>query len=256
MPPVPTPVAVAHRGGALDGLENTLAAFRRANGLGYRDLETDVHATRDGVLVAFHDDRLERVTDGHGAIADLDYGQVRRCRVGGREPIPLMADLLAAFPNCRFVIDPKSDAAVAPLAAVLHAADAVDRVLLGCFSQRRLARVRRLLPGVATSAGPYEVRWTVAVRELRLGSWALPPRPATLHVPVRHDRVEIVEPRLVELAHRRGMTISVWTVNAEPEMHRLLDLGVDGLVTDEVALLREVLRARGVWTEPERRVGP
>ena len=256
MSPPAAVVAVAHRGGALDGLENTLAAFRRAYALGYRDLETDVHATRDGVLVAFHDARLERVTQTGGAIAELDADELRRLRVGGREPIPLLAELLDAFPDCRFVVDPKSDAAVAPLAAVLRAADAVQRVTLGCFSQRRLGRLRRLLPGAATAAGPLELRWTLAVRQLRLGPWALPRRPAVLSMPVRHGRVELVEPRLIALAHARGLGVHVWTVNAEDEMQRLLDLGVDALVTDELTLLRDVLRRRGLWAGPEQAASP
>ncbi len=252
MPPAPV-TAIAHRGGSLKGLENTLAAFRHAHDLGYRHLETDVHVTRDGALVAFHDEHLDRVTGAGGAIAELDWAELSALRVGGREPVPLLADLLRSFDDCHLVIDPKVDAAVGPLVDAVRAAGAVGRVSLGCFSQRRLARLRRLLPGVATSAGPYEVRWAVAVRQLRLGPWALPPRPASLNVPVRHGRIEIVDERLVALAHGRGVAVHVWTINEEAEMHRLLDLGVDGLVTDDVVLLRAVLRARGQWQEPASR---
>ena len=116
------PRAFAHRGwhiGDLAGCENSMAAFRRAVDEGYRYLETDVHATADGVLIAFHDSHLDRVTDGHGRIADLRWDQVRRARIGGREPIPLMAEVLDALPNTRFNIDPKSDRAVGPLIDLL-----------------------------------------------------------------------------------------------------------------------------------------
>lgn len=242
--------AIAHRGGSLDGLENTFAAFRRAHGLGFRDLETDVHVTRDGVLVAFHDEGLDRVTGAAGSIAELDWSALRELRVGGREPVPLLVDLLAAFPDCRFVIDPKVDAAVEPLVEAVRTAGAVDRVSLGCFSQRRLARLRRLLPGVDTSAGPYEVRWTVAVRQLHLGAWAVPTRATSLNVPVRHGRIEVVDRRFVALAHARGIAVHVWTVNEAAEMRRLLDLGVDGIVSDDLLTLRDVLRERGLWQTP------
>ncbi|MBO0842738.1 MAG: glycerophosphodiester phosphodiesterase, partial [Nocardioides sp.] len=105
--------AYAHRGGARDpeihGLENTLAAFQHAVGLGYRYLETDVHLTRDGVLLAFHDDRLDRVTDSRGAIAEMSYADVATARVQGEHPVPTMAELLEAFPEASFNIDLKAE---------------------------------------------------------------------------------------------------------------------------------------------------
>lgn len=153
----PAPIALAHRGGARYapnvGRENTLAAFRTAYDLGYRYLETDVHATVDGHLVALHDTRLDRVSDRSGAIADLTWEQVRRARVGG-EPVPLLSDLLEALPDARFNIDLKSPGAVVPAAQAILAAGALDRVCLGSFSQRRLSHARELLgPRVATAAG-------------------------------------------------------------------------------------------------------
>ena len=155
-------LAFAHRGGSrhpdLGGLENTRAAFAHAVGLGYRYLETDVHVTRDGVLVAFHDALLERMTDVVGSVEELGWKELAQLRVGGREPVPTLRALMSAFPEVRFNIDVKAAGAVPLLAAFVHEHGLEDRVLVGSFSGRRLRRFRRLVgPGVATSASPGEV---------------------------------------------------------------------------------------------------
>ena len=223
-----------------------MAAFRRAVQEGYRYLETDVHATADGVLIAFHDSHLDRVTDGRGRIADLRWDQVKRARIGGREPIPLMADVLEAFPNTRFNIDPKSDLAVGPLIDLLRASGAMDRVGLGSFSDRRLAALREALgPGVATSLGPRGVGLLALAARL-----PITPRSTALaaQVPVRYGRIPVVNPAFIAAAHRAGIEVHVWTINDADEMHRLLDLGVDGIMTDRPDVLRTVLTERGQWT--------
>src|SRR5690606_37959325 len=146
---------MAHRGGAGDWPENTMPAFAGAVALGYRYVETDVHVTADGVVLAFHDDHLDRVTDRGGDIADLPWREVSRARVDGVEPIPRLEDLLGTWPGLRINRDPTRDAVVEPLAAVLARTGAVARVGIGSFSDRRLDRLRRLLgPGLCTSLGP------------------------------------------------------------------------------------------------------
>src|SRR5450432_2302420 len=130
----PAPIAFAHRGGAGDWPENTMPAFAGAVALGYRYVETDVHVTSDGVLLAFHDDHLDRVTDGTGAISDLPYAEVRTTLVDGREPIPRLDELLDAWPELRINIDAKHDEAVEPLAEVIEKANAIDRVCVASFS--------------------------------------------------------------------------------------------------------------------------
>lgn len=244
----PPPIAIAHRGGAAAAPENSLAAFAHAVELGYRYAETDVHVTADGVLVAFHDHTLERVTDGSGVVANLPWSQVREARIGGREPIPRFAEILTTWPDLRLVVDPKADGAVEPLIAELQRLDAVDRVCVGSFAQDRLNRVRAALgPRLCTSAGPPEVR------RIRLASWGLLPRsavgagPDCLQVPLRRGPVPLADRRLVDLAHGHGLPVHVWTVDRPAEMRRLLDLGVDGIVTDDVAALRGVLVERGAW---------
>lgn len=246
----PLPLAIAHRGGAGDWPENTLPAFEGAVALGYRYVETDVHATRDGVLVAFHDESLDRVTDRTGLIRDLPWSEVSRARVGGREPIPLLADLLGTFPHLRVNIDPKHDSAVDPLVEVLRSTGSIERVCVGSFSGRRLARIRSALgPTLCTSGGPFDVaRLRLAGFGLPLGGLSFGPLPPCTQVPVRQGPITVVDGRFVRGAHRRGIQVHVWTIDEPAEMHRLLDMGVDGIMTDRPAVLREVLEARGAWT--------
>ena len=247
----PRPLAIAHRGGTESGPENSVAAFRAASELGYRYLETDVHLTSDGVLVAFHDDALDRVTDATGLIAQLPASEVARARIGGTEPIPTLDELLEAFPETRFNIDPKSDHAVVALVATLRRHRALDRVCLGAFSDERLRRLRALAgPELCTAAGPREITSVVAsVRAGRAGAALTRRRTpfSCLQVPVRHRGVEIVTAPLVRAAHRRGLQVHVWTIDEPAEMHRLLDLGVDGIMTDRPSVLRSVLEERGSW---------
>lgn len=249
-----TVLAFAHRGGAyhpeIEGLENTVAAFKHAVALGYDYLETDVHVTRDGVLLAFHDDVLDRVTDQVGALAETSYADVRTALVGGREQVPTLAMLFDEFPRARFNIDLKSDGAVPALAAFITARDAHDRVLVGSFSRRRLAEFRRLTQGrVPTSAHPAEV---IAFRVLpsgRLANWVTRGRAAALQIPHRRRRWVIATRGLVRRAHAAGRHVHVWTVDTPEEIGELLDRGVDGLFTDRTDVLRTVLEQRGQWRE-------
>ena len=140
----PTPMAFAHRGGAAHAPENSWRAFEHALGLGYWYLETDVQATGDGVLIAFHDRTLDRVTGRPGRIARMTYREVSRARIGGTEPIPVLADLLSAWPDVRFNIDLKDAPAILPLAQVLRRTGAWDRVCVTSFSASRLRAARRV----------------------------------------------------------------------------------------------------------------
>jgi glycerophosphoryl diester phosphodiesterase len=244
-------LAFAHRGGArhpdLAGLENTRTAFAHAVALGYTYLETDVHVTRDGVLVAFHDALLERVTDGVGSVEALDCPALAEIRVAGREGVPTLATLVAAFPGARFNIDLKVDGAVAPLAAFIAEHGLHDRVLVGSFSGRRIRRFRRLAGGrVATSASPGEVAAYVVLpawlaRRVTRGG------PVALQIPHRRGPLVVASPCVVRRAHEAGLQVHVWTVDDPDEMATLLDRGVDGLMTDRTDILRDVLRRRGAW---------
>jgi glycerophosphoryl diester phosphodiesterase len=250
-------LAMAHRGGALHpdvlGLENTMLAFRSAVGLGYRYLETDVHATKDGEVVAFHDAGLERVTGLPGRLPDLTYDEVAGALVGGREPIPRLVDLLEEFPAARFNVDLKSPEVVDPMIELVVRTGAQDRLCVGSFVERVLRRFRRRYAArssvaLATSCGIV----AAGVHAFVPGGHRLQPllRDAGLvyQAPVRfRERVPVVDRRFVERAHAIGRHVHVWTVDERAEMERLLDLGVDGLITDRTDVLREVLVERGQW---------
>ena len=248
----PVPLAFAHRGGAahpdLLGLENTMAAFRHAVALGYACLETDVHATRDGVLLAFHDTVLDRVTDTVGGVLDITYDEVRAVRIAGREPIPTLAELLDAFPGVRFNIDVKAGAAVPLLAQLIEDHDAHDRVLVASFSRRRINRFRRLTRGrVATSAHPLEVLAFRLLPWSRVADLLTGGRFAVLQVPYRRGPVTVLTRGLVRRAHEAGKHVHAWTIDDPEEMALLLDRGVDGLMTDRTDILKDVLVGRGQW---------
>ena len=253
----PSPVAIAHRGGAEEAPENTLEAFAAAVALGYRYLETDAHVTRDGVVVAFHDDRLDRITDRRGAIAALSIAEVEAADAGfsytpddGRSfpfrgrgvRVPRLEALLDTWPDTRLNIDPKRDSCVEPLVALLDRLDAWDRVNIGAFSDRRLRRIRALSRGRAcTSMGPR----AVAVARVSALSGRMPRQGADcIQVPIRAGRIDIVTPGFVRAAHAAGLPVHVWTVNDPATMHELLELGVDGVMTDRPRALLDVLSAR------------
>ncbi|MBF4162005.1 glycerophosphodiester phosphodiesterase [Nocardioides sp. CBS4Y-1] len=252
-------IAFAHRGGALHpdliGMENTERAFAHAVSLGYGYLETDVHLTRDGVLMAFHDAVLDRVTDGTGAIADLTREQVQHARVAGREEIPTLAQLMCRWPEERFNIDLKSADAAEPLAALLDEAGATDRVLVGSFSPRRLAAFRRACgPRVLTSAHPLEVLAFLLlpaaiagrITRRRVAALQVPHTRSLALGPLRFT-VPVVTRALVRRAHAAGVHVHVWTIDDPEEMEQLLDLGVDGIFTDRTDVLKGVLVRRGLW---------
>lgn len=225
-----------------------MVAFEHAVSLGYRFLETDVRATADGVLVAFHDEDLDRMTDHSGRLGDLPWTVVRNALVSGLHPIPLLEDVLGTWPEARVNIDPKHDAAVTPLVEVLRRTAAVSRVCVGAFSDCRVARIREAVgPDLCSSLGP------LGVARLKAASWGLPTGrlpAACVQVPVATRGVVVTDGRLVDAAHQRGMQVHVWTIDDAAEMERLLDLGVDGIITDRPTVLRQVLADRGMWAGP------
>jgi glycerophosphoryl diester phosphodiesterase len=245
---------MAHRGfsatGDLRGLENSLPAFAAALELGFTYLETDVRATADGELVAFHDERLDRVSDGTGELAGRTWEQVRDVRIGGREPIPRLEDVLGSFPHARFNLDVKTERAIPGLDAVLRRTRAHGRVLVTAFGERRRRAALAAVGGAeATSASSPGTALAVAGASLGvpgLVRWALRDVLA-VQVPVRQGDLEVVSARFVDAVHRAGAQVHVWTVDDPVQMHALLDLGVDGLITDRADVLKDVLTARGQW---------
>lgn len=244
----PGPIPFAHRGGTSTAPENTLAAFARAIELGYAHLETDVHLSADGVLMAFHDPDLHRTCGVDASIAELTAAELAAVRVDGREPIPTMAELIDRFPDARFNIDCKSDAAAGPLVTLVRERSLLDRVCIGSFSHARLTKIRSLLgPRLLTCMSPQEIA------RLRLTGRIGAMAPRVAQVPVRAAdqgvgrRLTVVTRRFVANAHLHDVAVHVWTIDDPDEMHRLLDLGVDGIMTDRPEALRDVLLERDAW---------
>jgi glycerophosphoryl diester phosphodiesterase len=246
----PHPRAFVHRGwhdGVLFGMENSLPAFKHAVREGFHYLETDVHATSDGVVVVHHDPMLDRTTDSSGMIAELPWETVRHAKIGGREPISRLEDLLEELPGALLNIDVKVERAIEPLVNTLRRANAFHRVCVASFSEARLIKVRKLGgTGLLTSMG------IGAIARL----WAAGRLPGLFHrsryqriaqVPVRQGRITVVDKKLISAARQRGIEVHVWTVDDPAQMHELLDLGVDGLMTDRPDVLKNVLRQRGGW---------
>jgi glycerophosphoryl diester phosphodiesterase len=221
-----------------------MSAFAAAVGLGYRYVETDVHATADGVLLAFHDHTLDRVTDRTGDIGSLRYDDVRRARVG-TDAIPRLEEVLATWPDLRIHIDAKHLAAAKPLVAAIDRTNAHDRVCIGSFSDRTVWALRRLAGNrVCTWMGRAEIF------SLRLASLGVPtPRSVAgcTQVPVRQGRLPLVDKRFVATARRRHVGVHVWTINDRETMEWLLDLGVDAILSDRPTLLKQVFTERGLW---------
>jgi glycerophosphoryl diester phosphodiesterase len=249
-------MAFAHRGGATYEpnryRENSLHAFKEAVALGYRYLETDVHATRDGVLLAFHDRVLDRVTDRTGAIAQLTYAEIAEARIHGLDPIPRLAELLMEFPDARFNVDVKSPTAVALLADTIAQHEAYDRVCVASFGIRRIYELRRLLgwrvPSAASAVGIAANRFVPWI------TWALNTPAPVLQMPVSLPvlgwQLNVLTPALVQAAHRAGKKVQIWTIDDAEIMGRLIDAGVDGIFTDRIDTLKDVLIQRGLWVEP------
>ena len=241
-----SPIAFAHRGGAMVeanlGIENSLAAFTHAYELGYRYLETDVRCSRDGVVYACHDAKLDRLLGRDAAIADLDSAEIDRALLGDREPIVRLEELVAALPEARWNIDVKSDDGVDPTIELVERLGVLDRICLASFSHARLVRIRSRLPQVVTSASSREVAQMVLTGRV-------PRAPHIFQVPVRHGRARVMTPRFLRRAHRAGKFVHVWTIDDPAEMHRLADLGVDGIMTDRTDLLKDVLVERAQWKD-------
>ncbi|MCV7076494.1 glycerophosphodiester phosphodiesterase [Mycobacterium szulgai] len=244
-------IAMAHRGfTAFKVPMNSMAAFQEAVNLGLRYIETDVRGTRDGVAVILHDRMLRPTWGVSGAIDQLNWSSARRADLGAGEPIPTLEELLAAFPDMRINIDIKAEPAIEPTVDVIERLNAHNRVLVTSFSDRRRRRALRLLSKpVATSAGTGAFVGCLAAKSpaSRAYAWRVLRDSHCLQLPPRLGRVRVISPGLVRAAHASGRQVHAWTVDDPEVMHMLLDMGVDGIITDRSDLLRDVLIARNEW---------
>lgn len=266
----PFPVVCAHRGDSAHYPENTLPAFMSSARLGVDCIESDVHLTADEKCVLWHDSTVDRMTDGRGEIADYTLQELQGLDAGygfthpsdGSHPfrgqgitIPTLSDTLAALPQMRFNLDLKG---TSPLLAerfidVVNQHHAQERILGASFHYLQLKRLRRLAPSLATSFSSPEVRALIILQRIGLLSLLFPFSGITLQVPETHGKVKIVTNTLIGRLHRKGVPIQVWTINKEADMHRLLDMGVDGIVTDDPRLLMQVLQSRPLSRRGTRR---
>ncbi len=250
-------VVMAHRGGSGLWPENTMLAFRKAVALGVDALEIDIHSTADGVLVVSHDPDVDRVTNGKGRINDMTFAALQELDAGywwtadqGKTypyrgqgiTIPAVEELFQTFPEMWINVDIKQSqpAIVRPFADLIRRYNMSDKMMVGSFAGHTVAEFRRACPEVAAAASANEARLlfglsVVGLEKLYRG------RAQAMQLPEYEGRIHVITPRFVAAAHRVGTAVHVWTVDEEADMRRLIDLGVDGLMTDYPDRLLRVL---------------
>ncbi|GGC53908.1 glycerophosphoryl diester phosphodiesterase [Hoyosella rhizosphaerae] len=227
---------------------------------GYSYIEIDVHATSDGVVIVLHDATLDRVSDVAGKVSSIPWSQVQSAKVGGKGAVSTLEEVLAALPSARFNIDVKTDSAVDPFVDLIERTQSHGRISIASFSTRRLSRLRRKfqrrggVPAAAFSPAGVAAVWAlsrtpwsqkVPLGGLRRVAWG-----DMAQVPRTYRGRTLVDDRFVALVHRLGAEVHVWTVDDDSDMRALLDIGVDGIVTDRPDVLIDVLRERGQWQKP------
>ena len=248
------PLALAHRGDTRSHPPgNTWAAFESAVELGFGYLETDVQATRDGVLILFHNERLDGVTTGRGRVGEQRWSDLAdvRYRAGGLvtdQALVRLEDVLERWPDVRFNLDAKTEPTVAPLVQLVERFEALERVCLASFDRASIERMRRQAgPDACTILSRREVALLRAASVLPVGAHV---EGQAAQIPVSYRHIPLVDARFVGAAHDAGVDVHVWTVDDPAEMRRLLDLGVDGLITNDPATLKRILSERGQWAPP------
>ncbi len=247
----------AHRGGGGLFPKNTLDAFKDSAKLGADVLELDVHATSDGTIVVMHDDRVDRTTDGRGKISEMTLAAAKKLDAGyqfspdggktfpfrgkGIE-IPTLAEIFDALPQMMFNIEPKQaePSIIKPLCELIRARKMTEKVVVGSFRQSVIDEFRHTCPEVATAASPTEVTEFLALSKTGLSESYSPPMQA-LQVPEGLGQLSIITKEFVADAHRKNLKVHVWTINDPVDMQRLVDLGVDGIMTDYPDRLLKIL---------------
>ncbi len=238
-------LAFAHRGGNEFAPENSFRAFKSAVDIGYKYLETDVHLTKDGFLIAFHDDTLDRVTDKSGLIRDLTLSEIKKAKIAGTDEIPLLSELLNSFTDCFFNIDCKVDETVQPLINLINNKDFIKRVCIGSFSQKRINFIRKSLgKEVKTSMGPAEV---ILSKFLSYTSLGCNFKSSYTSIPIRRYGINLLDERNINYLKSNNQKVIAWTINDEDQMKMLINIGIDGIMTDNLTLLKKVLIEESLW---------
>ena len=238
-------LAFAHRGGNEFAPENSFRAFKSAVDIGYKYLETDVHLTKDGFLIAFHDDTLDRVTDKSGLIRDLTLSEIKKAKIAGTDEIPLLSELLNSFTDCFFNIDCKVDETVQPLINLINNKDFINRVCIGSFSQKRINFIRKSLgKEVKTSMGPAEV---ILSKFLSYTSLGYNFKSSYTSIPIRRYGINLLDERNINYLKSNNQKVIACTINDEDQMKMLINIGIDGIMTDNLTLLKKVLIEESLW---------
>lgn len=239
-------LAFAHRGANQLAPENTHAAFQIAHELGYRIIETDVQSSSDGVLYCFHDDHLQCTTGDPRKFENVHSQDIDQLRINGMHAIPKLAELFEAFPEAYFNIDIKSWSATGPFIALATSMNACDRLCVGSFNQRRIKAVTSSL----SQSPPARSLGTGGVARFYLKhllNWPGNIRANCAQLPVSYFGIKLITPQTLVYAKSKGLKIHVWTINQADEIQRLIDLGVDGIMTDDCVLLKSILEKNGLW---------
>ncbi len=236
----------AHRGASRLAPENTFAAFQIANDLGFNIIETDVRSSSDGVLYCFHDRSVKRMTGSRGNIETLSSRYLDKLKISGEHCIPRLENLYEAFPNAYFNIDAKSCNCVAPLIDTIKRTKTSKRTCFGSFKQARLNRITSNL----IHENPARSLGTLGVVKLYLNYFTCHPgtlRADCAQLPLSHFGINLINEKTLAHFQSQGLKIHVWTINEKSEFQRLIDLGVDGIMTDDCELLKSVLERNNLW---------
>ena len=233
---------MAHRGGSLEAPENTIESFKYAIEIGSDIIETDIQLSSDGVPYIFHDDDLKRIPGIEKNFNDLLASEIDELNIFGDFKIPTLEETLKQFPDTKFQIDFKTDEVVDPAIEIINKLPHVKKNLcIASFSSQRLQKIKSKLSDVTCSMGPHEVL------KLLLKSFGIYRGEVggdCLQIPIYRYGIKIVTKRFVDFCKRENIKISVWTINSTEEMDYLIDLDVDGIITDKPKALINLLASR------------
>jgi glycerophosphoryl diester phosphodiesterase len=230
---------LAHRGGSIESSENTIESFEYSISLGCNYIETDVQLSSDGKPYIFHDEGLKRLTGIDKIFHDLHSSEIDGIKLFNNHKIPLLEEVLLKFPEAYFQIDVKTDEVALPALKVIYDLGAQDRVCIASFSSERLEAVRNKYPDICISMGPKEIL------KLLLASFGLYRGTVPgdcLQIPIYQYGIKLVTKRFVNFVQSKDLKVIVWTINEPEEMKKLIELEVDGIITDKPKALFDILK--------------
>ena len=223
-----------HRGDTSIFLENTIEAFQSAVSLGYQYLETDLRETSDGKIITFHDPNLKRITGANITISETKFSDIRMRRLPSRETIPTIDELLEEFPDSFFNMDLKVNQIEEKVLKKINSHNALERVCLGSFNSKTIKKINSLEPKILTSMGISQVIMYKFFQKKNISK--------LIQIPTHWNGIKVITKKFIDRLHNDGLKVHVWTINKETEMQSLIDLGVDGIMTDNASGLIKVMK--------------